>query len=116
MEQIEKVTDRQKMIYIIANRVKSEHGKHAKQLPDEWAFIAAQKIMREMEEVYAPNGLSYLEALAALKKIAAPITFLEEEAYKSGKQLDGLATIKLANDVNWIKSIAETALNKTKTH
>lgn len=50
------------------------------------------------------------KAIIALKKIARPIDYLQDEATKAGGKLDGRMAMQLANDADWLKSIAKSAL------
>lgn len=50
----------------------------------------------------------------ALYKIANTISYLQEEAEKEGNKLDGMAAISLANDSNWLRSIAQKALTQVE--
>lgn len=46
----------------------------------------------------------------ALQKIANPIAYLQQEAKEQGAQLDGMGAIALANNANWLSSVAARAL------
>lgn len=48
----------------------------------------------------------------ALEKIANPIAYLQQEAKDQGGQLDGMGAIALANNANWLSSIAARALHE----
>jgi hypothetical protein len=50
--------------------------------------------------------------IKALKKIAYPISYLQEEAAKSGAKLDGHFAALLAQDSNWLRDIAENCLKE----
>lgn len=46
----------------------------------------------------------------ALEQIASPISFMQAEAKREGKQLDGGIAIRLSNDASYLKRIAIEAL------
>lgn len=46
----------------------------------------------------------------ALKKIANPVKYLEDEAKKIGANLNGHIAVELANDANYLRGIAINAL------
>ena len=48
---------------------------------------------------------------SALKAIANPILHMQEEAKRQGMQLDGHMAIAMANDPEYLKKLAEKALN-----
>ena len=43
--------DKEIIINVIEERIKSEYKKHSQSLPDEWAKIAAHKIYRSILEI-----------------------------------------------------------------
>lgn len=43
--------DKEVIISIIEERIKSEYIKHSQSLPDEWAKIAAHKIYKSLQEI-----------------------------------------------------------------
>ena len=58
------------------------------------------------------NQITPYQAMkTALQKIANPIAFMQEEAVKEGAQLNGMMAIQIASDPNYLKNIAQTALN-----
>lgn len=57
------------------------------------------------------NGVGDV-AIAALKKIANPIQYLQEEAEKEGAKLDGYMAIQLIKDANFYQEIARKALKE----
>lgn len=46
-----KPSRRERIILMIEDRIKTEHKKHSRSLPDEWARIAAGKILISLEEL-----------------------------------------------------------------
>ncbi len=42
--------NKERIIEVIENRILSEHRKHSKSLPDDWAKIAAHKIFASLSE------------------------------------------------------------------
>lgn len=48
----------------------------------------------------------------ALQKIANPIAYLQQEAEEQNGQLDGMRAIALANNANWLSSVAARALHE----
>ena len=43
--------DKETIINVIEERIKSEYNKHSQSLPDEWAKIAAHKIYKSLQEI-----------------------------------------------------------------
>lgn len=108
---------RKEAIAMIAARITNEQSKHQSNLPDDWAIIAAGKIMVELEECYIPVRIPAGNRIAidALKKIASPITYLQQEAKNKGASIDGMAAIALSNDAAWLRQTAESALKNIET-
>ncbi len=52
------------------------------------------------------------KAIKALRKIAYPISYLQEEATKEGAKLDGQFAVQLSKDPQWLRSIAEDCLKE----
>ena len=50
------------------------------------------------------------DAEIALQEIAEPIVFMQMRAAKNGDKLDGQTALQLANDPNYLRAIARTAL------
>jgi hypothetical protein len=50
--------------------------------------------------------------IEALRKIAYPISYLQEEATKIGAKLEGQAAVQLSKDPQWLRSIAEDCLKE----
>ena len=48
----------------------------------------------------------------ALNKIANPVGWMQNDAEKRGLRLDGMWAIKIAENPNWLREIAETALKE----
>jgi hypothetical protein len=46
-----KPSKRERIMLMIEDRIKTEHKKHSRSLPDEWARIAAGKILTTLEEL-----------------------------------------------------------------
>lgn len=46
---------KERIIEVIENRILSEHRKHSKLLPDDWAKIAANKIFVELLDIQNKN-------------------------------------------------------------
>jgi hypothetical protein len=46
-----KPSRKERIILMIEDRIKTEHKKHSRSLPDEWARIAAGKILKSLEEL-----------------------------------------------------------------
>jgi len=57
------------------------------------------------------NGVGDV-AIVALKKIANPIQYLQEEAEKEGAKSDGYMAIQLIKDANFYQEIARKALKE----
>lgn len=54
----------------------------------------------------------YQLAIAALSKIAEPIIHLKIEAALEGNQIDGIRANQLANNAQWLRRIAKSALGE----
>jgi len=57
----------------------------------------------------------YEKAKEALNKIYNPIGWMQNDAEKRGLRLDGMWAIKLAEDPNYLRKIANTALFELST-
>lgn len=51
-------------------------------------------------------------AMKALEIISDPIAYLKNEAEKDGGKLNGGMALMIANDANWLSSVAKKALGK----
>ena len=47
--------NKERIIEVIESRILSEHRKHSKSLPDDWAKIAAYKIFVELLDIQNKN-------------------------------------------------------------
>lgn len=57
-------------------------------------------------------GVRYQLAIAALSKIAEPIMHLKIEAALEGNHIDGIRANQLANNAQWLRDIAKSALGE----
>jgi hypothetical protein len=46
-----KPSRKERIILMIEDRIKTEHKKHSRSLPDDWARIAAGKILASLQEL-----------------------------------------------------------------
>jgi len=69
------------------------------------------QIAEEIDALYSAGGVGDV-AIIALKKIANPIQYLQEEAEKEGAKLDGYMAVQLTKDANFYQEIAIKALKE----
>ena len=67
------------------------------------------------DEGIAANAWDHQQAridalTAALKSIANPIAYLQQEAEREGYRINGGAAVSLASDAEFLKGLAKTAL------
>jgi uncharacterized protein (UPF0335 family) len=62
------------------------------------------------EIVYLLSTISRLEA--ALQRIANPIAWIQDEAKRTGYEVNGYMAVRLADDPNYLRGIAREALKE----
>lgn len=107
-----------KKLQEIKDEVAIEHGYDSfEQLDDQNTFSYDHEtpfILDEVAKRYAEEALK--EAAIALEEIVNPIKFMRERL-KEGEKLEGTYAVILSQDHNYLKSIAQKALdtiNSTK--
>lgn len=75
--------------------------------------ISRGEAMRYVNPVYVLHLIEQLDEMQqTLEDIASPITKLRREAIAAGHDLEGQMAVSLSNDPNWLRSLAQKALDQ----
>ena len=85
----------------------SEHGDD----PDSRFITCDAALEWKQKDATIATMQARIDALtAALKSIANPIAYLQQEAEREGYRINGGAAVSLASDAEFLKGLAKTAL------
>tara|TARA_R110002020_G_scaffold128554_1_gene288119 strand:+ start:481 stop:696 length:216 start_codon:yes stop_codon:yes gene_type:complete len=68
--------------------------------------------LKKLQQENAELRAEVIKLKSGLLMIENPIAYLQEQAERTGNDLNAMAAINLSNDPEWLKGIAKQLLNK----